>query len=310
MLFRSRDLGLALLPLNAAAYFAASYFALNDQYHDYMGLFTAALAVVHAAYAFLLADKHHRQVALATSVALLTFAIPIQFSGYRVTIAWAIEAAACAWLARKLNDARLEMCSGILLALVAFRLIVRDASIATDDFWNTRLLTFVFSASAFWISSVCLSSREAKSFLYCAAHVIALWGFGLEVSGWAQRNATDVRSAAATGISVLIALWAIALIAAGTITRVAIHRLLGLGLIGVVILKLYLIDVWELSRVFRIVAFLGLGAMLLLVSYLYSRFKPAIEKLWKDSTADTSPAAATPVEPPAGPAPDPPRETA
>jgi len=43
--------------------------------------------------------------------------------------------------------------------------------------------------------------------------------------------------------------------------------------------------VWELSRGFRITAFLGLGALLLLVSYLYSRFKPAIEKLWKNPPA-------------------------
>jgi uncharacterized membrane protein len=50
--------------------------------------------------------------------------------------------------------------------------------------------------------------------------------------------------------------------------------------------KLYLVDVWQLSRGFRITAFLGLGALLLLVSYLYSRFRPAIEKLWKDHPAE------------------------
>ena len=49
-----------------------------------------------------------------------------------------------------------------------------------------------------------------------------------------------------------------------------------------VVLKLYLIDVWELGRIFRITAFLGLGVLLLLVSYLYSRFGPVIERLWTD----------------------------
>jgi len=44
-------------------------------------------------------------------------------------------------------------------------------------------------------------------------------------------------------------------------------------------------DIWELSRIFRITAFLALGVLLLLVSYLYSRFKPAIERLWKDDVA-------------------------
>ena len=32
----------------------------------------------------------------------------------------------------------------------------------------------------------------------------------------------------------------------------------------------------------KLVAFLGLGVLLLSVSYLYSRFRPMIEKLWKD----------------------------
>ncbi|MEQ1946691.1 MAG: DUF2339 domain-containing protein [Bryobacteraceae bacterium] len=296
----AKDLGLALLPLNALAYFAASYFALNDQYHSYMGLFTAALGALHAVYAFVLSEKQQRQVALATAAALITFAVPIQFSGYRVTIAWAIEGAACAWLVRKLDDHRLEFCSGVLLTFVGLRLLFNDASISTDNFWSVRLLTFAISAAAFWVTSQCLQSKEGRAVLYCAAHVIAVWGLSLEVGGWARRNAEDVSSASATGISVLLTLWAIGLIAAGAALRSSIHRLLGLGFIGVVILKLYLFDVWQLSRVFRIVAFLGLGAMLLLVSYLYSRFKPSIEKLWRNSGADSSTESATAPNPPRG----------
>jgi hypothetical protein len=49
-----------------------------------------------------------------------------------------------------------------------------------------------------------------------------------------------------------------------------VNRMLGLALMGLVVLKLYLSDVWELGRVFRITAFLGLGVLLLLASYLYS----------------------------------------
>ena len=61
---------------------------------------------------------------------------------------------------------------------------------------------------------------------------------------------------------------------------------LGLGLFALVIVKLYLLDVWSLSRGFRITAFLALGGLLLLVSYLYSRFKPALERLWRPEAAE------------------------
>ncbi len=87
-------------------------------------------------------------------------------------------------------------------------------------------------------------------------------------------------------VSILMACYALALIAAGVATRTAINRLAGLGLMALVVAKLYLVDVWQLSRGFRITAFLGLGALLLLVSYLYSRFRPAIERLLKDRPAE------------------------
>jgi uncharacterized membrane protein len=67
--------------------------------------------------------------------------------------------------------------------------------------------------------------------------------------------------------------------------------MLGLGLLGAVIAKLYLSDVWQLGRVFRITAFLALGALLLAVSYLYSRFKPSLDRLWKREEPAGSPEA-------------------
>ena len=71
------------------------------------------------------------------------------------------------------------------------------------------------------------------------------------------------------------------------IVRLALRRPYTFVVMALVIVKLYLLDVWSLSRGFRITAFLALGGLLLLVSYLYSRFKPALEKFWK--AGDNSP---------------------
>ncbi|MBV9265724.1 MAG: DUF2339 domain-containing protein, partial [Acidobacteriaceae bacterium] len=57
----------------------------------------------------------------------------------------------------------------------------------------------------------------------------------------------------------------------------------GLVLIGLVIIKLYLFDVWLLNRVYRISAFVALGALLLITSFLYSRYRHTVESLWKKS---------------------------
>ena len=115
-----------------------------------------------------------------------------------------------------------------------------------------------------------------------------LWGLGMEIAGWARRTSDpqDVSNVESTGISILMAVYASALVVSGVALRSATNRILGLGLFALVIVKLYLLDVWSLSRGFRITAFLALGGLLLLVSYLYSRFKPDLARLWVAKTAE------------------------
>jgi uncharacterized membrane protein len=72
------------------------------------------------------------------------------------------------------------------------------------------------------------------------------------------------------------------LVSVGVASRSAINRLSGLGLIGIVILKLYLFDVWQLSRPYQISAFVVLGILLLSTSFLYSHFRRLIETWRKD----------------------------
>jgi uncharacterized membrane protein len=228
-------------------------------------------------------------LAIAIAAAFLTLAIPIQFAGYRVTMTWALEAAALAWLARTLDDRRLEIGAGVVLAFVFFRLLGWDSTIRATQFFNVRLLTFVIAAASFWIVSRCVKAAPLAPIAYCTGHIVLLWGLSLEIAAWARRTADfrEVNSTTTTGISILLAIYALGLIAAGTANRRAVDRLFGLALLGIVVAKLYLIDVWNLSLGFRITAFLGLGVLLLLVSYLYSRFKPAVKKMWEERTPDS-----------------------
>jgi uncharacterized membrane protein len=148
---------------------------------------------------------------------------------------------------------------------------------------NPRFLTFAVAAASLWIASRFTQALEFHTVTYGAGHLVLLWALGIEIAGWARRtsDAQDVSSVESTGISILMAVYASALVVAGVAMRSALNRILGLGLFALVILKLYLLDVWSLSRGFRITAFLALGGLLLLVSYLYSRYRPAIERLWR-----------------------------
>jgi uncharacterized membrane protein len=110
-----------------------------------------------------------------------------------------------------------------------------------------------------------------------------LAGLGQEIGDWARRTAApeNVSSVASLGVSLMLALWSVALVSAGVASRSVLNRILGLALIGFVLAKLYLYDVWSLGLIYRVIAFGALGGTLLATSYLYSRYREKIGSLWQ-----------------------------
>ena len=289
---------LTVLALNGILYFASSYVLLKPQYHAWLGLFAAAVAGVHLLLGMKLwkersaAGDDARPVLLVLGIALafLTLAVPIQFSGFSITLSWALEAAALVWISSRTNESRVRFGAAAIYAFVFFRLYAFDA------YWlgahplivNTRFLTFVVSAVSFWLGAWWLKNMPVPAAVgYVTGHLIMLSAFLLELEYWVETSVSsgNQTSVMAIGVSILMALYAVLLIGIGVAYRSVLNRILGLGLIGLVVLKLYLYDVWEASRLFRMVAFVSLGVLLLLTSYLYSRFRPALETWWKDEEA-------------------------
>ena len=71
---------------------------------------------------------------------------------------------------------------------------------------------------------------------------------------------------------------ALALLAAGFPLRDRFQRLSGLALFLVCVLKLFLYDLRELQTVNRILSFIVLGAILVGVSWIYTRFRDRIQR--------------------------------
>ena len=302
VLARKAEVGISeflVLSLNPVAYFAAAYNLQVTDNRAYLGLFTVGLAGLYLAMGIEMwrqlpaQNRDSRPVLLSLGVALtlLTLAAPIQFTGFRITIGWAVEAAALTWIGRRAGSNRLIIASLFVFALVVIRLWTIDSWIYLGleyaTLWNARFLTFLIAAAALWGSAYWIATGARALVTYVAGHVVLLWALALEAVGWAGRTAEpqNVASLESTSISVLMAVYALALVAAGVVTRTLINRVLGLGLIGLVVAKLYLYDVWLLVRIYRIAAFAALGALLLITSYLYSRYREKIEAWWKDDQA-------------------------
>jgi uncharacterized membrane protein len=118
--------------------------------------------------------------------------------------------------------------------------------------------------------------------LYVVAHGCLLSACVRVAAIWATNESSPVTRASviSESTSVLLAIYAIAAIAVGLLRRSALDRIVGLGLLGAVIGKLYFYDVWQLTRVFRISAFVALGILLLGASYIYSRYRYKLEAIW------------------------------
>lgn len=276
----------AMVALNAAAYFSAGYDLLERGYHPYLGLFAAALALLHLGIARGV-RRHAFEAAFYAGVALsfTTLAIPIQFAGYRISMAWALEGAALAWIAARTTGRRLVWASLTVFGLTTIRLLSLDSRMYADaTFGNARFLTFLTAAVALWLAAYWIRTGQAPVVTYVAGHFVLLWGLTLEVLAWAERSASapNVANLQSVAISILLAGYAVILVAIGFRKRSALNRILGLMLIAAVVAKLYLYDVWQMTRgMYRVAAFAGLGIFLLITSYLYSRYRGAIESLWR-----------------------------
>ena len=110
-----------------------------------------------------------------------------------------------------------------------------------------------------------------------AVNVFALWALSMEV--WdvfgriqtASSAGIDPRLAQQLALSLLWTLYATALIAVGMRNSLPPLRWQGLALFGLVVGKVFLLDLSYLERGYRIISFMALGVVLLVVSFLYQK---------------------------------------
>jgi hypothetical protein len=285
--------GFGLIAANAALYYAASYTLLNPAHHQYAGLLAAAVGGIHLLLArHFEAHSDAQNLTIGVALAFVTLAIPIQFAGFRITIAWALEGAVLAWLAARSHNPWLRGGCWSVFALAVIRLLGLDifvypAGSPYSTLLNSRFLTFAVSTAALWLAARFLAPAVDAAAPYIVGHAVLLFGLSLEIGGWVTRNILPENQSGVqiVAISVMLAIYAVMLVMIGVKTQAAIHRLLGLALAVLVVAKLYLVDVWVLGRLFRIAAFLALGVLLLALSYLYSRLRPVLDRLLKPDSA-------------------------
>ncbi len=159
----STNADVLLVTLNAGLYFFASYIILDTEYHALMGFFAAFVALIYFFLGFISKASAPQNKLLnlylpGIAVVFLSIAIPLQISGYWITIAWMAEACVLFLVSGYANMSSVRTFGVVVYAVSLFRYFVIDFSYSnyysSTVVFNHRFLTLLLGvAVAYSIAS-------------------------------------------------------------------------------------------------------------------------------------------------------------
>jgi uncharacterized membrane protein len=219
------------------------------------------------------------------------FTLPLVWTAY----------ATCAFLFGARLRARAWRWGGLLLLalttpLVLLTLVYYDASWHAPVF-NRTMGAFAMFVAALWLV-VRTYARSDKAFVEApvvrplatvAANLLAIVALSAQATGYYDAKLADelrrtgaeslnafgplrdLELAKQLSLSVVWALYASGLFVAGRVRNLRLLRVMALALLSLTTLKVFFWDLSSLDRVYRIISFIMLGAILLVVSYFYQQ---------------------------------------
>ncbi len=234
------ELDIAMVLLNAFAYSGALFILLWPADKWPLTLLFLALAAGHVAIARLIPAGSDNPSAMARllyaglALTFLTLAVPIRLEGKWITLSFSVEGAILVWTGFRAASNFLRQSGYILLGISALRLLILPPE---------------------------------------AINVYALIALSWEFWDYFGKAGTgmDIALAQHVALSVLWTLYATVLLFLGVQNKSALLRWQSLSLFGLVVGKVFLYDLSFLDRGYRILSFFVLGAVLLGVSFSYTR---------------------------------------
>jgi len=229
---------------------------------------------------------------LTIAVVFLTIAIPLKAHGRWITIGWLVEGAALLWVAYRLKSKLLRGLALLALMLGLAGLIVIHPPASTTILFNQRFGTFAVGIVVFaFVAGLAYQAGDetdaefqipwpmtaAAAVLVVNALILVAVGWEIHNYWWYVRYSGDwavrreYRMYAQFTYSALFMIFGAIQLAGGFWRRSAFLRWQALILLAMSIGKVFIVDVSELSQGYRIVSFLGLGALLLAVSFVYQK---------------------------------------
>ena len=276
---------MALIILNATAYYALTFAVLWADYELWFGLISLGISLLYGLVAYGALKRSGAPPALvlyllAAAVVFLTIAVPLQLSGQWITVAWAVEGAAVLWVGFILGRWSTRVFGLVIFAVAAFHLLIFDTPVNVDGFLpviNGRFPTFVVAIAAFYVGAYLYwrwkeQHRNWERYmvpgLVAVANFLTLWLFSAEVIAYfdsrelaafqgccpesfnivrAQEAVRDALNGQYLTLTGLWALYAAGLLAVAWARGSTLIRWAGLALLGASVIKLLLVDTFVLN---------------------------------------------------------------
>ena len=285
----SRELTVALVLFNAAAYFAACHLMLAGHHRSALAWLAVALALLYLAVSKRLEKTTpavDSSVHLALAVGFVSIAIPLKLSDHWITLGWLVEAGALFWAAHRSTSQLLRGLGVVALGLGIVRLLAIDSDAHQPLLLNPRFglyLTAIAALALFAYYSAADGGEQNRTWAAVAViaiNVLALFALHFEVMDY-FRPLLPQRLTPAEWRSMHIArdftysavwmIYAAALMLIGFWKRSAFLRWQAIALFSLTAAKVFFYDISALERGYRIAAFIVLGGILLAVSFFYQR---------------------------------------
>lgn len=289
--------------VNAVVYFLQAYAMIEEVDKTDMAWFALGLAGI---YIFLSRQIQSRNTTaasapilhylhLAVALGFITVAIPLRLDAHWITIGWFVESGVLLSVAARTDSDLLNAFALTALALGVARLLLIDNFYTTQLIFNMRLATYtvavVVLGGVAWQAAHRgdEAGRTVAGAAVIALNVLALIALSHEVADYFARELVSVPNAYRQWNRANIVEWRLIqierdftysalwmaygamLMVIGFFRRSAFVRWQALLLIAVTIVKVFIYDMSQLDRGYRIVSFIVLGVLLLAISFVYQR---------------------------------------
>jgi uncharacterized membrane protein len=231
------------------------------------------------------------------ALAFLTVAIPLQLDHQWITIGWALEGAAVAWLYTRIPHRGLLLSAAGLLGVAFVRLALNPEVFRYEPRGDMRIInwylyTYVIAAAAMGLAAWWFSDTDdvitkkvprLRYLLTSGSTILLFLLLNIEIADYYSdgpeilfRFGASIQQDLTYTIAWLI--FGIITLAAGIVGKARAARVASVAMIAVTTFKAFLYDLGSLEGLYRVFAFVGLAISLALVSLALQKYVLAPER--------------------------------